>query len=124
MIEHFVCLNCDRTNAEHVEIVEIVVFAQPEIVITDVTAAEYRSMAVCDQQLVVHAHVESLHLGNHRSGSPRNAALLPWVEKPQLDIRMAFDIGHECLLAYRQEIIDDQSHVYSALSRMNSAFQQ
>ena len=114
----------DWANTQHIEVVEVEVFAEPEIVIPDVSSAEYRRMPVGDQQLVVQAHVESLHLGDHCPSPARNATLFPRIEEPHLDIGVGLEVSHECLLTNRQEIIDHQAYSHATLGCVHSPLQQ
>ena len=64
-VEHRVGLLRHMADRQHIEIVEVVIPVQAEVVIADVTAADNSRTSVGNQQLVVHAGVQTLHLRDH-----------------------------------------------------------
>lgn len=81
------------TKAHQIRIEEVIGFAQPVVVVANVTATDSHGVAVGNHRLVVHAGVETFHLGN------------------------------ELMVSVQQQIIDDQPHSNATLGCRDSSFQ-
>ena len=79
-------------DRQHVEVVEVVALVQAEVIVADVSSADDRGAAVGDQQLVVHAGIEPLHLRDHFSAA-----------------------GKQLLLSDRHQVVHDQPHADAAM---------
>ncbi len=123
IIEHAVRFPGDFADREHIEIMEVVVPVQAEVVIADVASADDRGTAVGNQQLVVHAGIQPLHLRDHLAAPRDQAAFFPGIEETHLDVRVPLEIGMELLLPGRHEVVHDQSNADAAMRGKDGALQ-
>ena len=122
-VEDLRCVPGNRSDAQYVEIVKIEVLVESEILVPDVASTDDRGAVVSDQDLVVHALVEPLHLGNRFSGATRQPLPGPGVEQGQLDVRMRVqqrgavipqrDRGR--IVQQRADVVDQQAHADTAI---------
>ena len=93
--------------------------------IPDIAPADHGRVPVHDHQLVVHARVETLHLGDHFAGPPGHAAsLFPRIEHTELDVGLRLQVGDQLVVTVEDQVVDDESHFYPTLRGQHCALQE
>ena len=105
-------LSRNLAEPQQVDVVEVVGAVKPEIVVTDIAAAKDSRVAVDDDELIVHAGIEALHLGDHFSGAGPHIAALPRVEYPELEVGVVFQLGDHLVRSGGQQVVYDQADMY------------
>ena len=81
--------------------------------VADVPPAGDHGTAIGNQQLVVHAGVESLEPGHHLGGPAKRAPPIPRVEHPEVDVRVSLKLEEELIQSDRHQIVNDQADLDS-----------
>lgn len=108
---------------------KIEVLVEPEILVADVASTDDRGAVVQDQHLVVHALVESLHVGRRFTGTARQVPTGPGIEQAQLDLGVRVKQGDAVIpqlhrgrvVQQRADVVDQQPYPDAAIGGVEQA---
>ena len=111
-----------RPDGEDVEVRKVEVRLCLEVFVSDVAAADDRSLPIRDEGFVVHAPVHAFEIGNH--AEQPGIARSDGIEQPHFDIRMGIDQQQMLVVRVCTEIVDQQAHAHAAIGCAKQMFQQ
>ncbi len=126
LVEDILQLADHRAHDEGVHVDEIAALVEHEIFVADVAPAGDGDHAVGDEQLVVHAVVDSIDVAERTDESARQrfAQAAEGVEQPHFDVRRFGQCAQHRVGLRGEQVVDQQAHAHAALAGVAQQTQQ
>ena len=122
MIEHAGGLPHHRSARDDIQVAEVDLLMDLEIVVADVAATDDRDRVVHDEELVVHAVIDAIEVGDEVQQMPRTMG--EGIEETDFDVRVRIQGGDDCVTALKVQIIHQDAYPYAAIGGPDQALGQ
>ena len=113
MIEHAGGLPHHRSARDNVHVAEVELLIDFEIVVADVATADDRDRVVHHEELVVHAVVDAIEVGDEVQQMRRTMG--EGIEETDFDVRVRIHGGDDRVAAVEVQIIHEDPYTYAAI---------
>ncbi len=122
MIEHAGGLPHHRSSRDDIQVAEVDLLMDLEIVVADVATTNDHDRVVHDKELVVHAVVNAIEVGDEVQRMPRTMG--EGIEETDFDVRVRIQGSHDCVTPLKVQIIHQDAYPYAAIGGPDQALGQ